>query len=55
MCDKHERHLEKVEKKLLEREKIRLQQYQFETLVMYDCWEEGGEDQVRRQLSTRGI
>jgi hypothetical protein len=40
MCDQDQKHLEKIDKKMLEREKIKLVQYQFDAVTFYDCVEE---------------
>ena len=57
MCDSEEKHLEKVEKKILEREGIRLEQYQFDAITLYDCYQHGkqSDQPIKRQISTKGI
>ena len=57
MCDQDQKHLEKIDKKMLERERIKLVQYQFDALTFYDCVDEedANSSNIKRQLTTKAI
>lgn len=40
---------------MLEKQSIRMQEYQFESITVYDCIDEGKTKHIKRQLSTKSI
>lgn len=54
LCDSYQKHLEKMNKAILEKQSIKIQHYNFDAITLIDCCNETSES-VRKQLTTKNI